>query len=317
MLTGILLGWLMVVMAGRAVDGVNGLELGDDFLRVRILSGPAPDGIPRFDTSARAVSVRREGVEFLTGDGLVDEFNIRWIVPPGYADGVDCAFLKIGVGILQRTGCAPYRFWNSYPVLQAARTAIVERTRDRAVFEQRLEDRRFGYLYRKEFQVDPETGRVAISYTLENRGSEEFSFDQYNHTWLLLDPPTAERPWLLRTSLEPSLLSITAASLAAGRVLFQQPPSQPALFLRVQQRPGPVARTSVTQGRKSITAITRFPASRLGLFVTPTCLAPEVFAAFRVPPGGRVSWQRIFVFGEAGLIPSPPWRDALGPVALW
>ncbi|PTX98820.1 hypothetical protein DB345_03625 [Spartobacteria bacterium LR76] len=281
------------VVAEARDDG--GFWLGDGSFRAHVAADA--DGLrekygPRFD-SIRVDRVEGGGVEFLGEEGLVDEFSSRWSPPPGYDEGFEGGFLKIGVGLLRRMRVTPYRFWDQYPVLQAATTELVERSALQAVFEQRLDAGRWRYLYRKTIAVDPSRGRVEISYEFQNTGRECISFDQYNHNWLCME---RGQPWVFATSLRSGIQWLGAASAVAGGMRFEKTPAAP-LYFTAEQRERPLlgwARCS--DGRREVTMIARLPVSRLSIFLKDGFLAPEIFGAFRAEPGESVSWKRIYIF---------------------
>jgi len=148
---------------------------------------------PRFDSSARVDSIRADGQEFLAQEGLIDEFNQRWVPPPGYNDATSAGnvFMKIGVGLLRRTRITPYRFADTYPIEARATTKLIFRNQMLAIFEQSLPlTDGWGYRYRKSYAVDTRTRRITITYELESLSFKEIEIDQYNHNW----PQPPRRP---------------------------------------------------------------------------------------------------------------------------
>lgn len=283
----------LVSSAGAAVDG--GLWIGNESFRAHVAADA--DGLrekygPRFDP-IRVDRVQSQGVEFLGEEGLIDEFSSRWSSPPGYAEGFEGGFLKVGVGLLRRMRVTPYRFWDRYPVLQPAATEIVEQTHSRVVFEQHLDAGRWRYVYRKSITVDPAQGRVEISYEFQNTSREGISFDQYNHNWLRMEHG---RPWTFRTSLNPGIQWLAAARLVPGGMLFEQAPEAPLYFTTAQLDRPATGWAQCSDGLRQVTVTALLPISRLSIFVKDGFLAPEIFGAFHVGPGERVSWKRIYVF---------------------
>lgn len=276
--------------------------LGDERFQVRVV--PGDSGLfakfgPRFDTSARIDSVKSDGEEFLAQEGLVDEFNQRWLPPPGYdqAPSPGNLFMKIGVGLLRRTRITPYRFWDPYPLVTSAKTEIVSRDDRSVVFEQVIPpsgDR--GYRYRKSYVVSPEQHRVEITYELENLGSQEIEIDQYNHNWLALSPASPSAPWTIRTPLIPGPRSLLHCQVSPGELMFHAVPQEVVYFTFAQNENPSKSSTVVSDGRKRISITCHFSASRLSIFTQGNLLAPEIFAHFRIPPGGTASWRRDYVF---------------------
>lgn len=292
----------LVSASGASADA--DLWLGDDSFRAHVVADA--EGLrekygPRFDP-VRVERVQRDGLEFLGEEGLIDEFNSRWSPPPGYEKGFEGGFLKIGVGLLQRTRITPYRFWDPYPVVQPAITRLVEHSDLRAVFEQRFEAGRWGYVYRKAITVDPARGQVEISYEFLNTGREGLAFDQYNHNWLLME---SGRPWALETSLNPGIQWLVAARPTRSGMRFERAPEAPAYFTAPQHGRSTGGWARCSDGLRQVTLMGQMPVSRLSIFVKDGFLAPEIFGFFQVQPGETVSWKRIYIFRREG---GPVWK---------
>jgi hypothetical protein len=103
--------------------------------------------------------------------------------PPGYNEGSDgSAFLKIGVGILQRNS-SEYNFSSSYPVIELAHTTTTWQT-DRAHFVQSLSGSANGYCCRFEEDLIIKNDRIIMHYVLANTGTKTFTTEQYLHNFL-------------------------------------------------------------------------------------------------------------------------------------
>jgi hypothetical protein len=103
--------------------------------------------------------------------------------PPGYNEGSDgSAFLKIGVGILQRNSSA-YNFSSSYPVIELAKTTTTWQP-DRARFVQTLSGTANGYCCRFEEDLIVKNDRIIMHYLLTNTGAKTFTTEQYLHNFL-------------------------------------------------------------------------------------------------------------------------------------
>ena len=276
--------------------------LGNDQFQVRVTTGEA--GLfakfgPRFDTSARVDSVKAGKEEFVAEEGLIDEFNQRWVPPPGYNDDSSAGnvFVKIGVGMLRRTRIAPYRFADAYPVEVLAATKTIFRDNARAIFEQVLPfSNGWGYRYRKSYFVDPDKRRIEITYELENLCLKEIEIDQYNHNWLALAPASKKAPWTVRTPLTPAPASILQCQVNVGGLAFNQVPEAPTFSTFAQRDRPPRSCTLVSDGHKYISIICAFPASRFSIFTQDNMLAPEIFASFRIPPNHTATWRRRYDF---------------------
>ncbi|MFC1603788.1 LamG-like jellyroll fold domain-containing protein [Planctomycetota bacterium] len=103
--------------------------------------------------------------------------------PPGYNEGSNgSAFLKIGVGILQRNSSA-YNFSTNYPVIELAQTTTTWQS-DRARFIQTLSGTANGYCSRLEEDLVIKNDRIIMHYVLTNTGTKTFTTEQYLHNFL-------------------------------------------------------------------------------------------------------------------------------------
>jgi hypothetical protein len=103
--------------------------------------------------------------------------------PPGYNEGSDgSAFIKIGVGILQRNS-SEYNFSTSYPVIELAETTTTWQT-DRAHFVQTLSGTANGYCCRFAEDLIVKNDRIIMHYVLTNTGNKTFTTEQYLHNFL-------------------------------------------------------------------------------------------------------------------------------------
>jgi hypothetical protein len=151
----------------------------------------------RFSPVANVIRVQLNGRDFCYsptsgGDlsylgGMPMEFDIGQESfqpdPPGYNEGSNgSAFLKIGVGILQRNSSA-YNFSSNYPVIELAETTTTWQP-DRARFVQTLSGTANGYCCRLEEDLVVKNDRVIMHYVLTNTGTKTFTTEQYLHNFL-------------------------------------------------------------------------------------------------------------------------------------
>ena len=151
----------------------------------------------RFSPVANVIRVQLNNLDFCYSPasggalsylgGLPMEFDIGQESfqpdPPGYNEGSNgSAFLKIGVGILQRNSSA-YNFSTSYPVIELAQTATTWQV-DRACFVQTLSGTANGYCCRLEEDLIVKNDRIIMHYVLTNTGTKTFTTEQYLHNFL-------------------------------------------------------------------------------------------------------------------------------------
>ena len=115
--------------------------------------------------------------------GPVEEF-----VPLGWEQAkAGDTFLKIGVGILQRTNEKPYSFATLYPVVQPGERKI-KTDKDRTVFTHILHDPAgWAYEYTKTVRLVKGKSELVLEHSLKNTGTRSLETDMYNHNFFVID----------------------------------------------------------------------------------------------------------------------------------
>ena len=132
-------------------------------------------------------------------------------------------FLKIGVGLLQKTSSKIYYFGTSYYPLERFPWEM-EKKEDSMLFVQKVQDKLgWSYDYRKNVRLEPGKPVLHIEHELKNTGSKRIISNQYNHNFILIDnkPPCddykvefAFQPFIINGNFPPSLVK--------GKVLTMQ-----------------------------------------------------------------------------------------------
>lgn len=142
----------------------------------------------RFSPAAYLLQASFRDHSYFFRRGSPMEFDIgERTLPPGF-DG--CApgeaFVKIGVGLLERDSPDPYSFGHVYPVRTRPET-VLSAERSRARFTQRLEpgDTPIGYELTVDLRL--EGNAATLDYALENLGTVAFETEQYLHNFCALD----------------------------------------------------------------------------------------------------------------------------------
>lgn len=284
------------MIAGAAVGTAGGerIRLGDDHFSVEIetpLTGWIAGRGPRFDTTAAVVSVRLEGQEFLSAGGLSDEFNPKWISPPGYDQAVPGEpFLKIGVGVPLRKSAWRYFFETPYAV---KRLAEVERVASGAAgagvaFHQQCDSGpEWSYDYTKNYAMDIARRQLTVRYRLRNTGTRVFVIEQYNHNWFRHDDGKVsdvrlDAPFILADGLE----IVASSPMPVYRMGEQSLPAE-RNRARLYRLPG---------GRR-VEFSGDFDVSRFALFADAQAYCPEVFLKRTLKSGEETEWSRTYSFG--------------------
>ena len=264
---------------------------------------------PRFDISAAITSVKLDGNEFLINEGLIDEFNIAWIPPPGYSEAKPGeTFLKIGVGEVIREEEKNYEFWRKYKLRQPASTSFVRQEGGLAFTQSILLESGWGYEYRKSYAIHPESRTITVAYSLQNIGQHTIEASQYTHNWFALggfskETPPCVIPDFGFTEPPPAWLS-----LANGRLTLARKPAPGDYFTATRLADASKNRMQVVNLEKnqSVTVSGDFEVSRFSLSVNRSALCPEIFIHITLSPGQIKTWSRTYEFSNTETQPSRP-----------
>jgi hypothetical protein len=293
-------------MAQEGAPVTAPVVLGDAAFRVTVQPGLEewiPREGPRFDTTATVISVQVEGVEFLCQGGLADEFNPRFVPPPGYIEASPGdPFLKIGVGVLRSRLEPKYVYGNPYPVERLApNTRVPSQEANEAVFTQSIDSGLgWAYAYRKTYAADPATRTLSIHYRLENTGTKPLLVEQYNHNWFRYDSEegkanvSATAPFLLNSEKVNAYPGWSQSGYTVS--LSRQVP--PSSFRLPQDIPPAGNRVQVRDslGGRSVLITGDFQVSRYIAFADEESFCPEIFCLLEIAPGEARSWSRTYLF---------------------
>ena len=232
--------------------------------------------------------------------GTAGEFGIR--EPPGYADAAPGgAFLKIGVGLLQRDA-KPYFFRKTYPVLDPGVWTV--RTTEDAVeagFEvAAAEPGGLACRYTTRVRLLPERAGFAVERELTNTGGVHIATSHYAHNFFTL----GGEPAAVGTRLELGRTHAAAADLPAGLALdgrtlrVAEPLQGPSAYLELEPTgPGePAYRLASAAGDRAVTVRTRPPADRLVVYLDQRAFSVEPFFDIDLAPGASTAWETIYEF---------------------
>jgi hypothetical protein len=135
--------------------------------------------------------------------GPVEEFR-----PEDGAQGYDAAqpggtFVKIGVGVLRKTSGAPYRFGDSFPIVDTGRWSVHAGKRS-ITFQQRLTSPTgINYLYTKKLILSRDGSTLTLHHTLKNLGAAPLVTNVYDHDFFMLDAQPTGPGFVLHLAFAP------------------------------------------------------------------------------------------------------------------
>jgi hypothetical protein len=251
------------------------------------------------------------------GVGPTDEFGIQ--NPPGYLEAKPGeAFLKIGVGLLQRVDDKPYHFSNKYPVLDAGRWSRSTRGSDAIGFQHELRsDVDWGYRYGKTIRLIDDQPQFEIERTLKNIEGNDIKTASYNHNFIRIDDELIGPSYELELSDELEAEVPPPAKFNGRKLTFTDKVEKPLMiyfkgqpkrssneepgsgrgFIRVS--PKPSFDITITNRRTGgwIVIQHHFDVSELRLWVTSTAICPEPFINVELGPAESMSWTTTYRLG--------------------
>lgn len=273
----------------------------------------------RFDRSGHIVRVQAGPTRFFgpwndkssgTGHddvmGTAEEFSLNTHVGYDQAKPGD-PFMKIGVGILQRTTDEPYRFFQDYPLLDPGQWQI-QHGRD---FVQTIHtvahESGLGYRYVKRVELLEGQRIIAIRRELTNTGSRPIREEHYTHNFVQIDDePISPRyelhlPFPARPAEKPEPKLGGKATVENGVLRILQP-MRGTFWVKLDGLTGTVE-DHAYEVRHASGAILRArgdtPLVAFVVWCAPRALCPEMFTTIDLAPGQTKRWTLHYEFVPA------------------
>jgi hypothetical protein len=149
--------------------------------------------------------------EFRTDDGVMGHYppSSPLLTMQAEAIGYDDAkpgdaFLKPGVGMLQRVSDKPYSFGTLYPIVNGGTWSIPRQTRKSITFQQVLNGSNgYAYVYTKTLSLDGPGSRLTLEHTLKNTGTRTIDTKVYDHDFIVFDGQPVGPGMVVRFKFEP------------------------------------------------------------------------------------------------------------------
>ena len=223
------------------------------------------------------------------GAGLCSEYKCPEIEMDS---AVGAPFLKIGVGVLERTA-------DPWTIVDERRVdgldTTVQAGQDAAVFEC-VSPEVNGYAYREKRTLTLRGQRLRQEIELENRGGKPMTFSEYCHNFVSLGGLAIDETHqleLLCAKMLPNALD--QPFIATPRGGGWTGPVEASFRSECEEIPwqGPRAwRLSSSRTSVSIAEDVDFEPVKVYLWGTPFCACAEVFAGFTIQPGETARWSR-------------------------
>jgi hypothetical protein len=230
------------------------------------------------------------------GTGTVEEFRD----PLGYDDGgAGTPFLKIGVGILERTDDKPYHWSTHYKVIDPGKWTVRAKA-DRITFFQSISTGfGYGYEYEKTIRLSADSPELIIVHTLKNTGKRSIRGNPYCHNFFTLDRQTVGADYVLELPNPVSPIDDYGTSVNWGEKQLW-----PTRVLTDGEWIGghldPSASRSYTllnkKTKTSVEVISDVDPGPFYIIMFRHSFSVEPMVLFEIKPGDSFSWNRTYKF---------------------
>ncbi len=232
-------------------------------------------------------------------EGPVDEFQ----TPLGWDDAkVGGTFIKLGVGVLRKTGDSYNRYF-PYEVVDSGKWTV-KKHKDAIEFTQVLSDPELGYsyIYRKVVRLVKGKPEMVIERSLKNTGRLEIKSEVYDHNFVVLDkqPPgpdfTIKFPFQIETPRPPNkaLVDVRGNQIVYAKQLSGE--DQAVVFMQGFNDTAKDSEIVVENSRvgAGMKISGDRPLIREFLWSIRTVLAVEAYVAIDVQPGAEFTWSNTY-----------------------
>ncbi len=234
--------------------------------------------------------------------GPVEEFS-----PIGYDEAkVGGAFMKIGVGFLERLDENPYRFSTNYKIIDHG-IWNVEKGEKSVVFTHKLKSRNgYGYTYRKGLTIKSDRPEMILTHSIKNTGKKSISATVYNHNMFTIDNTSTGKNFTLTFPFQLALISVNNDSdslleLKGNSIHYKRD------FVKGEKAKIDLAgfsdspkdysiniKNSLTGAGVKITG--NRPIYQLAYWSIPTVISPEPYIKFTIAPNEEFTWDIRYLF---------------------
>jgi hypothetical protein len=232
--------------------------------------------------------------------GPVNEFQTAL----GWDDAVPETFIKIGVGVLRKSG-EKYNRYVPYDVVNPGKWSY-RKNKSSVEFTQELSDPAsgYGYIYHKIVRFEKGKPEMVIEQSLKNTGRLNITSDVYNHNFVVLDRQspgpdfTFKVPFKIQTPKPPDKELVEVQD---NNVVYKKSLSgQYEAVVIIQGFSDKAEDNEVVIENRKVGAGLRIscnrPLIREILWSIRTVLAIEPYISINVQPGGEFTWENRFEY---------------------
>jgi len=206
-------------------------------------------------------------------------------------------FVKIGVGVLRRTGDVPYKFGETYPLIDGGKWTV-HTGESSAWFEQKLKSPiGIAYDYKKTLLLDKQEPVMILRHELKNTGTETIETQVYNHDFYVLDNAPTGPDMVVRFPFEPTAAKDlgNGARVEGKQIVYDREleTGQSAMSFITGYSSDVSSYDLVVENRKTGVGVEQTgdqPISRFNFWSIRTTICPEAYIHIKVAPGETAHW---------------------------
>ncbi len=238
--------------------------------------------------------------------GPVEEFRTR-----GSALGYDDAkagesFVKIGIGLLEKTDKPEYNFSYPYKIIKTGKWKVKSGA-DWIMFRQDFSDESgWGYRYIKRISLARGRPEFTIEHTLRNTGSKHIETHQYNHNFFVIDGTPIGRDYALRFPFEvEAKRDLKGVMETRGKeFVFVQDLAEGSVFTELEGFSDSADDHEIVIENRKTGAGVKIngdrPISVFNFWTIKTTVCPEPYIELNIAPGEKEGWETTYLFYVIG-----------------
>lgn len=206
-------------------------------------------------------------------------------------------FVKLGVGVLRRTDDTPYKFANTYPLIDGGKWTT-RTTRDGATFTHHLKGPSgFAYVYTKVLKLEKNQPILILEHELKNTGTSPIETDVYDHDFYMIDNTVTGPDMVVRFPFTPKAdREFSDARIDGKEIVYERElqTGESAFGALTGYSNNASDYDFFVENRKTRVGVEQtgdVPISRLYFWSIRTTVCPEAYVHIKVAPGQTTHWK--------------------------
>jgi hypothetical protein len=226
--------------------------------------------------------------EFRSSDGALDYAQAK----------TGEVFVKLGVGVLRKTGDAPYQFMTTYPLVDGGKWTVQARPSEVSFRQQLQSTIGIAYDYEKTVKLDRHEPVLILEHRLKNTGTKTIDTEVYDHDFFMLDGAPTGPGMVIRLAFVPKAEQSLEplAVIQNKQILYQYPlqPGQSAFSFLTGFSNSPADYNITVEDQRTGVGVEQtadVPISRFNFWSIQTTICPEAYIHLVIAPGKTAHWN--------------------------